>query len=147
MGLQSGPLRRLGLAALALVVSALLTGFAASPAVAAPSAWFSSPSKNLGCYMTSVNVRCDAIVFSYTPPPKPASCHLNWGPSIHLAETGTGHFGCISDTVSGSSRILHYGASITISVFRCTSRTTGVTCIDTRDGHGFRIARANYHLF
>jgi hypothetical protein len=143
-----GPRSRLGLAALTLVASSLLIAIgAAVPAAAGTSAWFSSPSRNLGCYVTTTSVRCDAIAFSYTPPPKPASCHLNWGPSIHVTTSGRARFGCISDTVDGSMRILRYGDSIAIASFRCTSRITGVTCSDTRDGHGFRIARASYFLF
>jgi hypothetical protein len=138
---------RLGLATVSLVASMLVTGVAASPAEAASSGWFSSPSRNIGCMMATTGVRCDAINFSYSPPPKPASCHLDWGPSIEVGRTGRGHFRCVSDTVAGAPTILGYGASRIIGRFRCTSRTTGMRCVDTWNGHGFRISRASYSLF
>ena len=147
MNVPSALRRRLGLATLTLVASTLVTAFVAAPVEAGPSAWFSSPSKNIGCYMTLSSVRCDVISHSYRPAPKPASCHFAWGPSLQVRTTGKGGFRCVSDTVAGSARILNYGASLTVGPFTCTSRTTGMTCTDTKDGHGFRISRTSYSLF
>ena len=136
-----------GLAALTLVVATLVTASAAPPTEAASSAWFSSPSRNIGCYMTMTRVRCDVISRTWVPTPKPASCDFAWGPAVEVGTTGKGHFGCVSDTVGGSTRILRYGKSITVGVFRCTSRTTDMTCVDTANGHGFRVSRVLYRLF
>ncbi len=138
---------RLGLATVTLVASMLVTGVAASPAEAASSAWFSSPSRNIGCMMTATGVRCDTKTHTYTPTPKPASCHFAWGPSIVVGTRGRGHFLCVSDTVAGAPKILGYGASRIIGRFRCTSRTTGMKCVNTLNGHGFRISRSSYRLF
>jgi hypothetical protein len=147
MAIIRGSRRARGLVGLALVASMLITAFVAAPVAAGSSAWFSSPSGNIGCSMTVAGVRCDTITYSYKPTPKPASCQFAWGPSIQVTATGKGRFRCVSDTVAGSMRILHYGASLTIGRFRCTSRTTGMTCVDTNDGHGFRISRTSYSLF
>ena len=135
------------LVALTLASATLVTAIVASPAAAASSAWFSSPSRNIGCYMTTSGVRCDANTYTYTPTRKPATCDFAWGPSLGVTTAGKGHFRCVSDTVGGSTRILRYGSSITIGVFRCTSRTTDMTCVNTQNGHGFRVSRAAYRLF
>jgi hypothetical protein len=139
--------RRTRLALLAVVAMALATAIAASPVEAASSARFSSPSRNIGCTMTSTIVRCDVIRYTYHPTAKPASCHFAWGPSVQVTTTGKGRFRCVSDTVAGAPKVLAYGKSITVGRFKCTSRTTGMTCVDTRDGHGFTIARASYRFF
>ena len=138
---------RLGLATVTLVASMLVTGVAASPAEAASSAWFSSPSRNIGCVMAATGVRCDAMTYTYTPPPQPAWCDFGWGPSIGVGTRGRGHFRCVSDTVAGAPTILGYGSSRIIGRFRCTSRTTGMRCVNTLNGHGFRISKASYSLF
>ena len=138
---------RLGLATLTLVASVLVTAVAVSPAQAASSAWFSSPSRNIGCMMTATSVRCDTVTYTYTPTPKPAWCHFAWGPAIGVGTTGRGHFRCVSDTVAGAPTVLGYGASKIIGRFKCTSRTTGMRCVDTVNGHGFRISKASYSLF
>ena len=109
---------RLGLATVTLVASMLVAGVAASPAAAASSAWFSSPSRNIGCMMTATFVRCDAGTSTYTPPSQPAWCHLGWGPSIGVGKTGRGHFLCVSDTVGGAPTILGYGTSRIIGRFQ-----------------------------
>jgi hypothetical protein len=147
MSLRTTRLLRTELAALLVVAATLVSASVASPAEAASSAWFSSPSRNIGCYMTTTWVRCDVISRTWVPTRKPASCDFAWGPAVEVGLTGKGHFGCVSDTVGGSSRILRYGKSITTGVFRCTSRSTDMTCTNTANGHGFRVSRAAYRFF
>ena len=90
---------RAGLAAILLIVTALAAASAAPPAEASSSAWFSSPSRNIGCYMTTTWVRCDVISRTWTPTPKPPSLRLRLGACARGRPKGTGHFGCVSDTV------------------------------------------------
>jgi hypothetical protein len=54
---------------------------------------------------------------------------------------------CAGDTVFGSDDVLPYGESITAGVLRCESADSGITCRDTKTGHGFSIARQAYQLF
>jgi hypothetical protein len=136
-----------GSAVLLLAAAMVVTTVAAPSTEARSSAWFSSPSRNIGCAMTTTRVRCDVISRSWVPTPKPASCDFAWGPALEVGMTSTGHFGCVSDTVGGSPRILAYGRSLTIGRFRCTSRSTDMTCVDTANGHGFRVSRVLYRLF
>ena len=138
---------RLGLATVTLGASMLVTAFAAPPTEAGSSAWFTSPSRNIGCMMMASEARCDTITYTYSPPPKPAWCDLGWGPSVVVGTAGRGHFLCAGDTVAGAPTILGYGASRNIGRFSCTSRRAGMRCVDTRNGHGFRISRASYSLF
>jgi hypothetical protein len=148
---------RAGLAALVLVASLLVAagapasvGAASRAPVAvtpAASAWFSSPSRNVGCMMSTSSVRCDTISYSYRPPSKPASCHFDWGHSVGVGTSGKGRFRCASDTVAGAPTVLKYGKSRTVGRYTCTSRLSGMTCINNRTGHGFRLARASYSLF
>jgi hypothetical protein len=138
---------RAGLVALILALAALTAPGVAGRADAASSAWFRSPSGNIGCYMTTTGVRCDVIEYAYTPSSKPAGCDFAWGPAFRVGLTGKGRFACVSDTVAGSTRVLRYGKSITIGAFRCTSRATGMTCTDTKNGHGFTVSRLAYRFF
>ena len=138
---------RIGLAALLLVAATLTTAVAAPAAAASSSAWFSSPSKNIGCYMDASSVRCDVLKYTYKATKRPAWCPLAWGPAVEVDTKGKGHFECVGDTVAGSKTILKYGHSRSIGRFTCTSRTTGMTCIDRWNGHGFRVSKASYRFF
>jgi hypothetical protein len=138
---------RTGLFALILALATFAAPPAARPAAASSSAWFRSPSGNIGCYMTTAWVRCDVNVYTYTPTPKPSACDFAWGPAVEVRTTGKGRFGCVSDTVAGSSRVLRYGKSIAVGPFRCTSRSSGMTCTNTRNGHGFTVSRTAYRFF
>lgn len=57
--------------------------------------------------------------------------------------------GCRSDTPFGDRRppALDYGTTAVAQGRACTSETTGMTCWDTRSGHGFRVSRSSYDLF
>ena len=61
--------------------------------------------------------------------------------------------GSIEDMSSSSgppgrpSRELAYGDSIARHRFRCKSLTSGVRCVNKRNGHGFKLSRESYPLF
>jgi hypothetical protein len=44
---------------------------------------------------------------------------------------------------SVQTRVLRSGQSLTVGYFRCTSRTTGLTCVSRRSGHGFFLGNNN----
>jgi hypothetical protein len=148
---------RASLAAIVLAASTLVTAVAVSPVAAASPvatvspvaayAWFSSPSKNIGCWMDASGARCDVLVHTYKPTKKPAYCHADWGTALEVGRTGKGHFGCVSDTVAMSPTILRYGHSKSFGRFTCTSRLTGMTCVNRYNGHGFKASKASYRFF
>ena len=95
--------------------------------------------------------------------PRPASCDLDWSPtdmSLFLSgrtrRWGVAVGGCRGDIgplcyTQDPCAVLSYGASTTAASggrgVRCTSRTSGVTCVRVGAGaglRGFRIAREGY---
>jgi hypothetical protein len=108
---------------------------------------FQTPSRNIGCAIgTDSGARCDIAERSWTAPPKPAGCELDWGNGVEVFG-GTGAFTCAGDTTLGQGPPLPYGSSDQAGPFRCTSRTQGVTCENTDTGHGFFISREQVQLF
>ena len=106
-----------------------------------------TPSKNIGCALQKGFARCDIRNYSWRPPPKPKTCEFDYGGSLNVGGNSPGELGCVSDTVAGSTQVLAYGTYVRAGNFRCISRAEGVTCENTRSGHGFLIARQTYRLF
>jgi uncharacterized protein DUF6636 len=124
------------------VLAALLLG---APAAQAGS--FQSPSKNIGCFIDRSGVRCDIAKRSWSPPPKPSSCNLDYGQGVSVGRRGRARYVCAGDTALGSGPRLAYGRSIRRGRFRCTSRRSGMRCANLRTGHGFTLARDRVRLF
>jgi len=139
---------------------------------------FATPSGNIVCdlYTPSADgfhatgeVRCDIQTITFTPPPKPADCPLDWGQSLSLRKAAT--FGCIGDAVvgqalttgsrvswwdrsvdatattgAGVSAALAYGTTMIAGDLRCTSAPVGLTCKNTRTHAQFFLSRDKYTL-
>jgi hypothetical protein len=127
-------------------LAALITALAvAAPASAATS--FHSPSGNIRCVIDrTAFTRCDITNRTWSPPPKPQSCEFDWGNSLVVGLRGRGRFLCVSDAVD-SGRKLDYGQSIKRGRFRCRSRTSGIRCVNVRNGHGFAVSRQRVRRF
>lgn len=129
--------------AVAVAVLAALAG--AAPASAAT--FFESPSGNIRCVIDATSLaRCDITARDWTPPPKPRSCPGDWANGLQVNLRGRGRFTCASDAVPGG-RVLAYGESIRRGRFRCTSRRTGMRCVNLRSEHGFALSRARARRF
>lgn len=118
--------------------------FVAALLVAAPAdaaTFFENPSRNIGCVISKSGARCDIRVRTWTPPPKPESCPVDWGNGLAVESRGLGHWVCAGDTVLGGKRVLRYGQSITRGRFTCKAYRNGVRCVNRRNDHGFKIAR------
>jgi hypothetical protein len=126
----------------ALVVAGLV---AATPARAAT--FFESPSHNIGCVVSKSVARCDIREHAWTPPPKPASCPVDWGNGLTVGRRGAGRWVCAGDTVFGGKQVLGYRKSIRRGNFECTSRRNGVTCLNLSTKHGFKLARRSARWF
>lgn len=126
----------------------LLAGFAAS----ALGSVFASPSRNIGCVTVGGGeVRCDILRTSATPPPRPASCELDWGQAYGLTQRGRGRGLCVGDTAlpgpGQKVRIVKYGHSVKVGPrITCTSRRSGFTCAN-RNGHGFLLSKQRIRVF
>src|SRR4051812_8833992 len=95
------------------VLAAALGAALILPAQANAFSFFQSPSHNIGCSISKgAGVRCDIRPRDFSLPPKPSSCHFDWGGSVGLNKHGKGHFLCVSDTTLGAGDELAYGDSI-----------------------------------
>lgn len=129
-----------------LVLSAALLAAAIAPASATAIVGFHQPSGNIRCDILKTGVRCDIQQRSWQSPPKPNSCEFDWGQSIGLGRQGKAHFLCVSDATDPGAE-LAYGDSIARHRFRCKSLTSGVRCVNKRNGHGFKLSRQSYRFF
>ena len=110
-------------------------------------AYFASPSSNIRCALhPDWGVRCDIDDMSWTPPPQPADCDLDWGNVLTVGDEAA--FGCVGDTPFGGRPLdaLPYGSSVERGPYRCESARTGVTCRNTDTGAGFVLSRERYEL-
>jgi hypothetical protein len=134
--------------AAALAVAATAGGTVATTASTHHLSEFQSPSHNIGCGLFSDEARCDINHRTYRLPSAPRSCHLNFGQGLFVATSGRGAVVCAGDTqMNPEDHVLAYGSTDTVGRFACTSATTGVTCTNTHNGHGFFISIQSYRLF
>jgi hypothetical protein len=108
---------------------------------------FQSPSQNIGCAMSLGGIRCDIARKEWSPPPKPANCPLDWGYGVSLDKRGKASFICAGDTALMIGPVLPYGESKRRGRFRCTSKVSGVRCVNLRNGHGFFLSKQRVQLF
>ena len=132
-------------------VSVAIATPAALPAAADAIVQFETPSGNIGCIMGSgYGARCDIQNKDWSRGPRPAGCptEVDWGQGLIVGKRGKGHIVCAGDTaLNNGGGKLDYGKSKSVGRFKCTSRTSGVTCRNTRNGHGFFISKQSYRLF
>ncbi len=108
-----------------------LLGLTAVPAQAGLTI-FHSPSDNIGCALGGFGARCDVAEHTWLAPPKPKSCDLDWGGGVGVDKKGNA---------------LGYGQSVTQGRFKCTSKQSGVRCVNKRNKHGFFVSRSTARLF
>jgi len=113
-------------------------------------ATFKSPSGNIGCMIIAGTARCDIVKRAWSPPARPHDCPkiVDFGQGLIVTRSGKVGFVCAGDTSRDpSARSLAYNTDTVVDVFRCQSRTNGMTCTNTGDGHGFFIAIQGYRIF
>ncbi len=129
-----------------LVSVLALSAAMAVPAAASAGTGFTSPSKNIGCYLDRTDgVRCDIRSRTWKPPAKPKSCDVDYGQGIGLGRRAS--FVCAGDTVLNAGRALAYGRTIRAGRFSCTSSSAGMTCRNRVTKHGFFLSRQRYRIF
>jgi len=109
---------------------------------------FQSVSKNIACAIDRKYARCDVEKKSFTSPPKPGDCQLDWGSAVAVEGSVAGAFICHGDTVMNpGAPVLQYGESSVIGSIQCDSSSAGIECRNTGTGHGFFLAREKYRVF
>ena len=113
---------------------------------------FRTPSSNIGCVFSTEAtlgggyIRCD-ILSGLKPKPPRRGCDLDQT-GYELSPRGRATIVCAGDTaLSNGGPTLAYGKSKTVGRFKCTSKTSGMTCKNKRNGHGFFISKQKYRLF
>ncbi|MBD2436809.1 DUF6636 domain-containing protein [Nostoc sp. FACHB-110] len=117
------------------------------PAIAQEQTQFQTPSGNIYCLIAEQNIRCDVLEITGQLPPQPKDCELDWGHVYNLGQRGSGYRGCYGDTVANpDSPVLQYGRTLRYQGFVCTSKKTGLTCIN-RDKKGWELSREQQIFF
>ncbi len=130
---------------------------------------FVTPSGNITCELADNTARCDITEKSFRTPARPSDCRFDYGNSIYLDSEP--EIGCVGDTIAGDASVgeattswfhgraimipnasdgfapLAYGEALKVGSIRCGSAENGVTCENLGNGHGFRLARAEYEFF
>ena len=105
------------------------------------------PSGNVVCALDEGTARCDIRERTWEPPPKPASCELDYGSGLSLGDGRAGVV-CAGDTVlTDTATPLPYGSAVRTGDVVCSSSTEGMRCENLRTSRGFVLARAEYRLF
>jgi hypothetical protein len=108
---------------------------------------FQTPTGNIACDAREGSIRCDILEKSWTPPPKPADCDLDWGSALALDSDGAPVIVCVGDTVADPTLPrLAYGTASAAEGITCVSREDGLTCTSDRTRRGFFLSRARYQL-
>jgi hypothetical protein len=109
---------------------------------------FLSPSKNIGCDLSTFAVRCDIGRRDWTAPAKPADCEWDWGYGVYVQVGKPAVFTCASDSLLGATTdILPYGHALRAGDFLCDSESAAMRCTNERSGHGFMLSVQDYKLF
>jgi hypothetical protein len=96
----------------------------------------------------SGGARCDIAKRTWSAPPRPSSCPLDYGQGLEVNGSSRGRFTCAGDTaLNPSGTPLPYGEASKVGAFTCVSETTGMTCTNAGSGHGFFISIASYRMF
>ena len=112
--------------------------------------YFATPSGNIGCYLLRHEgiheVECTLKKQAFDEPPRPSDCNLDWAPQFTLGGTAT--YGACRGDVSGTpdDTVLSYGGRAVNGPISCRSETSGLSCRNSRTGHGFTLSRAKYRL-
>ena len=133
---------------ISLVIGGAALAILAPAASAANFKFFQTPSGNIACAMGGGAVRCDIQQHSWTPPPKPSYCDVDWGGGVQIGRKAPASFVCAGDTVfSPDNPVLQYGEKIFKNRYKCASKQKGVRCKNQKSGHGFLLARDQVNLF
>jgi hypothetical protein len=123
-----------------LTITAALLALAIPATASAKVRWFHSPTGNIECEVAANDTRG---TYAYCQTFQPVeSVKLNAAGHSKACTGGS----CVGDGPENAFT-LHYGDAVRVGPFRCTSRTSGMTCRVVGKGHGFVISRSGIRRF
>jgi hypothetical protein len=103
---------------------------------------------NLGCTLTTSQVRCAIVRRVWTPPTQPSACTGSWGDTLALSHTGMAAFACGgAGKPPSQAPVVPDGWDDKIGDFTCQVRTFGVDCFLASDGRGLILSRTGYSTY
>jgi Family of unknown function (DUF6636) len=93
--------------------------------------------------------RCDVAQHTWTAPPRPKWCDVDWGFGVEVGDRSFGRFVCAGDGVaSPQTPVLAEGGVLSLGTYTC-SVLAGPTmaCKNNVTGHGFGVSAAQVALF
>lgn len=137
----------LGAVGAVVAATSVIAALPATAQAGPEGARFVTPSGNIWCLLANAGDTADGVVceireHTYTPPAKPADCHLDWGDRISLKPGGAPVVHCHGDTIFETGMpTLPYGQARWTGPIKCEAQPSDVTCTDTDTGHFFRLSR------
>ena len=115
--------------------------------VSGDTSFFVTPSGNIDCAVTATYARCDIGDRTWSAPPKPTDCPLDYGNGAVVDSTGA-RLSCAGDTLLHvTTNVLPYGHGVQDGQVLCVSQPAGVRCQYGATGHGFLLSKEHYTLF
>ena len=107
---------------------------------------FASPSGNISCTLNDIVAACyiNSLAPSFTN--RPEDCEGDWGRYFYVLARGSGTLGCVTEQIEPPKTLLPYGQTLVTDGLRCTSQTTGMTCVNAQGG-GFTVRRSAQRVF
>jgi hypothetical protein len=124
-----------------LVVAAAAIGNGSAGATPSAVRWFHAPSGNIECEVASHDVRGTYAHCQTFRPLQTARLAAGGRTAVCVRRS------CPVGNGPENATTLPYGHSLRVGIFRCTSAVTGIRCVVTANGHGFRIARDGVRTF
>jgi hypothetical protein len=94
-----------------------------------------------------IEVLCETKGNAGKVPPIPKDCEFEWRPVAYLSPHGKGGlWKCYNSPVVPQGQILQYGSKLSFHGITCTSRQTGLTCINL-DKRGWEISKERRKSF
>ena len=111
---------------------------------------FQSPTGGIRCQFSAgenyrASLRCD-VETDNPLPPRPKDCEGDWGWTFGMGARGAARQECVFDAFDSRGSTLRYGATYSERGIACTSRRTGMRCLNA-DGHGFELSRERQRTF
>lgn len=136
-------------------ISLLLIAMPVSSAAAsAPTTSFRAPGGKTYCLVSKaggLQARCDVKSGSFTVPPKPSTCiDHSWGIGAFFRGNAKAEYVCTGQPLwldPDPGEILAVGKSVKLGRASCTSLKSGIRCVNSASGHGFKISQQALKLF